>query len=266
MEGAERRIDCPFSGAYLTYAPVADARGLIVVCPGGGYRRLSGREGAPVAAAFARGGYQALVLNYTVDPAPLGTLPLQELAWAVETARIRPEWRGLPAFACGFSAGGHLCASLGVHFADNALFPPARQDFACRPDGLILCYPVVAAGAHAHHESFARLCGHDARLAEYFSVERFVTKDTPGAFLWHTAADESVPVENALLFYEALLRAGVRSELHIFPNGAHGLSLATREVNDPLEGRAPDPRAAAWFGLCLAWLESYAPCAANKGA
>jgi len=162
---------------------------------------------------------------------------------------------------CGFSAGGHLAASLGVFWHDRALFgsgesgPADRRPEARRPDSLILCYPVVTSGDGAHRGSFERLAGTERGAQDAFSVERFVDGRTPPSFLWHTAEDEAVPVRNSILFFSALRDHGVPAELHVFPSGPHGLSLATPDVADPDKGRHADRRAASWFPLAAAWLE-----------
>lgn len=255
MQNEEKRISCPFSGAYITYQTAEACKGVVIVCPGGGYEWLSPRESKPVAEAFAAKGYQSLILYYSVETVPLGKLPLQELAWAVRAARHTAAWQDKPLFVCGFSAGAHLAASLGVHWQDEALFPVQAEREAQKPDGLILSYPVISAGAYAHQGSIARLTGGDAALSAYFCLEKQVTAQTPPTFLWHTADDESVPVQNSLLFYNALLQAGIKSELHIFPTGAHGLSLATPEVQQPEKRRLADPHVAKWFDLCAAWMQ-----------
>jgi dipeptidyl aminopeptidase/acylaminoacyl peptidase len=89
---------------------------------------------------------------------------------------------------------------------------------------------------------------------DFFSLENHAGADTPPSFIWHTAADEMVPVQNSLLFAKALIRGGVPVELHIFPRGPHGLSLATPEVDEPEEGRLSDAHVARWFDLCVEWL------------
>ena len=117
-----------------------------------------------------------------------------------------------------------------------------------RPDALVLCYPVIAMRPpHAHEGSVANLLGVPAVDAdrERWSLETRVTADTPPTFLWHTAEDEPVPVENSLLFAERLAHHGVPFALHVFPNGRHGLDLA---VDEPL--------ASAWTGLCADWLRA----------
>ncbi len=223
----------------LFSAPVP-CKGVVVICPGGGYEWLSPREAEPVAAAFAAGGWVPAVLSYTVGD-NLGTQPMRQLSEAVAVLRARNS--GLPVTACGFSCGGHLVASLGVHATTEGLEAP---------DAMILCYPVITAGPYAHAASIRRLTG--AKDPAYFSLECHVTPATPPAFLWHTVSDPEVPVQNSLLMAEALSRARVPYELHLFPHGAHGLSLATPEVDEPEKHRLADPHIAEWFRLCLDWL------------
>lgn len=222
-------------------------RAIVVICPGGAYRWLSPRESEPVARAFEGMGHETSILGYRVqaegDAEPLGLGPVRELSDRV--AALRRTADGAPIFVCGFSAGGHLAATLGVHWKTLGL---------SRPDGLILCYPVITADAElCNPESIRSIAGEEQR--DFFSLEKHVSADTPPAFLWHTAADRSVPVENSLMFATALKRAGVPFELHVYPFGEHGLSLATEEVSEPEKNRLPDPRVAGWIRECGAWME-----------
>lgn len=217
----------------------------IIICPGGAYNHLSRREGEPVARTFRDMGFEAEVLKYRVreaGDAPLGLEPVRQLSAAVaEKKKINP---GVPVFVCGFSAGGHLAATLGVHWRTLGL---------SKPDGLILCYPVITAEKGlCNAESLENIVGERER--DFFSLEKHVTPDTPPTFLWHTASDESVPVENSLMFAAALRRAGVPFELHIYPFGKHGLSLATEEVAQPENGRFPDGHVAGWIRECGEWI------------
>jgi acetyl esterase/lipase len=222
-----------------------NAKGLIMICPGGGYSWLSPREADPVAQAFLAGGYAAAIVYTTVredDKAPLlGNLPLRQLGEAAEFCR--KNYPGLKLIVCGFSAGAHLAASLGTHFSDLQL---------PRPDGMILGYPVITSGEYAHRGSMANLA--PVGEQEWYSLERYVTAETPPVFLWHTVTDPEVPVQNSLLFAEALSRANVSYELHLYPRGVHGLSLCTPEVDEPEKNRLADPHIAGWFALCLEWL------------
>ena len=223
----------------------------VIICPGGAYRHLSPRESEPVARAFEAMGCKTSILRYTIreDDAtpPLGLEPVQQLSRRV--GELRESADGAPIFVCGFSAGGHLAATLGVHWRTLGLN---------RPDGLILCYPVITAEPElCNTESIENITGADRR--DFFSLEKHVTPDTPPAFLWHTAADRDVPVENSLLFATAMKRAGVPFELHVYPFGEHGLSLANAEVEQPEKGRLPDPHVAGWIGECEAWLDQMLP-------
>lgn len=237
------------SGAKVSLYASKAGKAVILICPGGGYQFLSPREAEPVADAFLAAGYHAAILHYSVYRGEaLKTLPLTQAAWAVSLLRSK---LGLPAYVCGFSAGAHLCASLSVH-ADTL----TEQFPGCKPDGSILCYPVISAGKFAHRDSIYRLTHGDADLTDFFCLENHITSQTPPAFLWHTADDETVPVQNTLLYSGALAEQQVPCEVHIFPHGVHGLSLATPEVDEPEKGRIADPYVARWLELCLHWLDA----------
>ncbi len=240
------------NGANLTFKPIKNPKGAIIICPGGGYTFLSPRESQPVADAFCSSGWQAFVLNYTIGK-KLGKEPLKELAWAVGKVRAYAEKIDLeakPIVVCGFSAGGHLAASLGVHWDDHTLFGSETMH---RPDGLILCYPVITIGEYAHKESIEALVGKED--AAYFSLENYISKNTPPTFIWHTMDDATVPVQNTILFVQGLAAHGIPAEVHIYPHGVHGLSLATNNVAEPEKGRLPDTHVAGWFEQCIQWLQ-----------
>lgn len=231
-------------------------RASILICPGGGYTFTSDREAEPIALNFVSRGYNAFVLRYSVAPARYPTA-LLEVSAAMALIRSRAEeWnvRKDAVIVCGFSAGGHLGCSLGAFwnepFIEQTLGIEHGQN---RPDGMILCYPVITSGPFAHRGSFDNLVadGGDELLSKV-SLEHRVGGQTPPAFIWHTFDDEAVPVENSLLLASALRKAEVPFELHIYPTGVHGLSLC----ND-LTSRKPEqnnPHAATWFKLCDQWL------------
>ena len=260
-------------------------KGTVLIFPGGGYSWLSGREDLPVAREFARLGYRTAVIYYDVDTDPLLLRPVQQAAWAV--AELRKLFPKEPVFPAGFSAGAHCTCSLAVHWNDpdwngrdwleelvryqreqegSAELPEgtvrSRERF--RPDRMILAYPVISSGKFAHNRSLDRLTGPRGETAgdreewerarAWFSLENYVDPQTCPAFLWHTETDGTVPVENSVLFFQALRNAGVSAELHIYPKGAHGLSLATSEVENPAEKQFEDAHVAGWTRLAAEWL------------
>lgn len=231
----------------------------VVICPGGGYANLSEREAEPVAKQFLQDGYMAIVLWYEVKKQPaLGNLPLQQLSDTIcwlrkHASEYQMEKKHI--YVCGFSAGGHLAASLGVLWNRAEFFDKGTDLQEHRPDGMILCYPVISSGEFAHRSSFVRLAGDRREDQEKYSLEKQVDTDTVPVFLWGTFADRAVPVENSLLFLMELTRYRIPVEYHLFPNGVHGLSLATKEVQDLAAGRYPDHHVAQWMPLCLEWLD-----------
>lgn len=233
-------------------------RPAVLVLPGGGYAFTSPREAEPIALQFNAAGYHAFVLDYSVAPAK-HPQPLLDAARAMCIIRENAEEWGIYSdkiAVCGFSAGGHLAASLGVHWDKKYLENVEGIEIGKnRPDALILCYPVITSGEYAHRGSFINLLGENpnSELLYEMSLENHVSEKTPTAFIWHTFTDASVPVENSLLFAQALREKNVPFELHIYPEGPHGLSLANEET---AEGR-PDyisPHIAGWMKLCKEWL------------
>lgn len=224
--------------AYL-YDGTAETRErpVLIVCPGGGYKFLSERESEPVAVEFYNRGYTVYVLSYTVN-APFPT-QLNELVAAVDYARGR---HGQKTFVLGFSAGGHLTASL----ADFYTRYPALN---ARPDGIALAYPVISAKAgyvETHEVAVGRPYDGTADF-DALDLDEFVTERNPPAYLWHTFADDLVPVSNILRFAAAMAEKKVRFELHVFPDGGHGLSLADRRVADE---NAVRPEVTVWTAEC----------------
>ncbi len=238
-----------------------DKRPLILLCPGGGYGMTSDREAEAVALQFLAMGYHAAVLRYSCEPARFPTA-LLELAismklirehaqeWRVETDRI---------FIQGCSAGGHLAASYGVFWTEDfiARETGVQDKELLRPNGMILCYPVITSGEFAHKNSFYRLIGDGPReLWEKLSLENQVNADTPKTFIWHTFDDTTVPVENSLMMVGALRRAGISTEFHMYPKGGHGLSLATRLTCNARGGNIQN-ECATWIPLVKTWIENF---------
>lgn len=252
------------AATWTAYAvePVAGAmpprpRPAVVICPGGGYGHLATREAEPIALAFVARGYQAFVLRYSVEPVRYPQA-LCELAACVAEVRSTAEtWSVDPrrVAVMGFSAGGHLAATLGANWHESWLAERAGATAdGLRPDALVLGYPVITSGAHAHRPSFERLCGEDAQLIEHLSIERRVDGRFPPTFVWHTATDATVPVCNTLLLAGALAEAQVPFAAHVFPYGSHGAALGTYET--ALAGHEDhiQKQVQAWPDMAQLWL------------
>ena len=245
--------------ANISVAP-EKKRPLVIICGGGGYSRISDREREPIMLKFLAMGCSACILEYSVSPNRF-PVALQELASAVALARKNSrEWNIDPdkIVTCGFSAGGHLAASLGVFWNRELAYGPiGKTPEEIKPNGQILAYPVITSGEKAHRRSIHELLGEkdeDPELLELVSLEKQVTADTPKTFLWHTLTDETVPVENSLLLAQAMIREGVKLELHIYPLGGHGLALALRETAGDQEKNYV-PYCSSWISMAQEWME-----------
>ena len=260
-------ISVPGGDAALTvYAPDNTPeidpnrlRRAVVMCPGGGYSFTSDREAEPVALQLLAADLCVFVLRYAVAPVRY-PVALTQLAAAVRYVRenaARYHVQADKVAVMGYSAGGHLAASLGVRWNEPWLGELLQADpRTLRPDGMVLCYPVISAGAVRHSGSFANLTGSDdPAVWQAHSLENLVSERTPRAFLWHTFEDQTVPVENSLLFFSALRRCGVPSELHIYPQGVHGLSLATELTAVPGRPDLLRSDAANWLEMAVRWLK-----------
>ena len=233
-------------------------RPCMLICPGGGYTCVSPREGEPVALHLLPEGYNVFVLTYSVHPHRFPA-QLQEVAAAMELIYENGEnWNcDINRIAImGFSAGGHLAA----HYSNAYDIPEVRAVFPdSKPvNASVLCYPVISAQpGTAHMGSFQHLTGCTPPLSreitEKFSCDKLVTEQTPPAFLWHTAADQGVPVNNSLLYAQALARCGVPFALHVYPEGAHGLATVDAQTNGEL---SPEVQVAAdWLPQMKQWLK-----------
>ncbi len=208
----------------------------VVVCPGGGYGGLAmSHEGKEIAEFLNLQGISAFVVKYRLGPKYRHPAPLMDAQRAIRTVRANATSYGVDSKKIGiwgFSAGGHLASTAGTQF--DAGKPDAADDIdkaSCRPDFLILCYPVITfEPPFAHLGSRNNLLGKDAdaKLVESLCNHTRVTAQTPPAFLFHTDEDTGVPPENSILFYLALKKYKVPAELHIYEKGKHGVGLATK--------------------------------------
>ncbi len=238
-------------------------RPLVLLCPGGGYGYTSDREAEPIALSFLAKGFHAAILRYSCSPAVYPTA-LYELGRSILIVRENAKRWNVKEDAVilqGCSAGGHLAANFACvwkeDFIPEGLGISYTDKFELRPNGLLLCYPVITSGEHAHRDSFVKLLGdrYD-ELLEKVSLENQVNEDVPRTFIWHTFTDGAVPVENSLLFATALRAHGVNTELHIFPEGCHGLALAN-ELTAGNEVKEIAPACETWLSLATQWLKFY---------
>jgi|SRR5699024_1565597 len=225
---------------------------VVIVCPGGGYAHHADHEGEPVAKWLNSIGVSAIVLHYRIAPHQ-HPAPLDDAQTTIRMARVNAKkWNIDPnrVGILGFSAGGHLASSAGTLFEEGDEFAKeAINRYSSRPDVMILCYPVItmASPQYIHEGSKLHLLGEQPSLSlvQKMSTEKQVTENTPPAFLWHTADDEAVPVENSLMFARSLGKFNIPYALHIFESGKHGLGLAEDH-----------PEANLWPNLCEAWLKN----------
>jgi acetyl esterase/lipase len=226
----------------------------ILVFPGGGYGALADvHEGRQWAYWYNAMGITAFVVKYRLGPRYHHPIELGDAQRAIRTVRARASEFGVSADRVGimgFSAGGHLVSTAATHFdAGLADAKDAIDRVSSRPDFLILGYPVISFDpAITHAGSVRNLLGEtpDPTLIENLSNELQVTPRTPPTFLFHTANDGAVPVENSVRFFLALKKAGVAAEMHIFENGPHGVGMALS-----------DPALMKWTELLAGWLRAH---------
>lgn len=239
-------------GLYIKERP------LVLLCPGGGYGHTSDREAEPMALKFLAMGYHAAVLRYSTAPAAY-PVQLKELAYSMKYIRTHAEEWHISQdkiVVQGCSAGGHLAASLGVFWQEEWLGSSvSAKSEELRPNGLMLCYPVITSGEFAHRGSFDNLTGGDDSLLEHLSLEKQVNAHTPKTFLWHTFTDEAVPVENSLMFVSALRKYNIPTEFHLYPKGRHGLALAS-ELTAGEDGGHIQEECESWIELACTWLKN----------
>lgn len=236
-------------------------RPAMVVFPGGGYHFLSDREAEPIAKVFFAAGYQVFILRYSVEPNAVFPRPLVEASRAIVHIRENAaKYNVDPArvFVVGFSAGGHLAASIGTLWhEDYAKASPDMPEGLNRPTGMILSYPVISSGPCAHCGSFYNLLGTKTPTEEQkraYSLELHVDEHTVPVFIWHTASDTCVPVQNSLLFASALAEHKIPFEMHIFPKGPHGLALANEQTSSGNPGLIY-PEVAQWVEEAIDWMK-----------
>ncbi|KFI44960.1 Acetyl esterase/lipase [Bifidobacterium bohemicum] len=234
-------------------------RPAVLVIPGGGYEMTSDREAEPIALKMLGAGFHAFVLRYSCSPSVYPTA-LLEAAQAMAIIREHAaEWHVDPnaVIILGFSAGGHLAANLATDAGDETERAHGYDPDAVRPNGLALSYAVLTSGEFAHRSSIEHLLGDkkdDPAMLEEVSCEQHVSAKTPPTFLWHTATDGLVPVQNSMLLANACVNAGVSVEMHLYPQGGHGLSLGTLETAWGGDLANVEPCIQTWPDLLMDWI------------
>ena len=225
--------------------PVPGSRGAMVICPGGGYNHKASHEGAPIAKLLQAAGISAYVLDYRVKPCHREA-PLSDAKRAI---RLLKHMGYQKVGILGFSAGGHLCCSAATLYdTGNPESEDPVERLSSRPDAFVPCYAVVSFGKYTHMGSRECLLGDEKDnedLLRRFSAELNVTRDTPPAFIWHTAQDGLVPAQNSLQLAMALRDNDVPFELHVYPQGHHGIGLGSE-----------NPEASQWGGQMCRFLNS----------
>ena len=235
---------------FIPEGAATGKRAAIVVCPGGGYRNLAAHEGQPFAELFAAQGIVAAVLTYHIVPHQF-PLPYSDACRAMRIMRQRAQELNIDAGRVGlmgFSAGGHLAATVATQ---PELYRDPQDDlaarFSARPDRVILGYPVISFQEYAHRGSAEALLGKEASAQlKQFSNDQQVTARNPPAFLFHTADDAGVPVENSLRFASACSKNKVPVALHVYPHGRHGVGMAL-----------DNPDLKSWTSLLVDWLRDW---------
>ena len=238
--------------SITVYLPAANpTKTAVVIAPGGGYQHLSMvREGSDVAAWLNSHGIAAIQLRYRIGPKYHNPIELDDAQRAIRMVRAHAAEYGIAADHIGmwgFSAGGHLTATAGTHFdAGNAAAVDAIERESSRPDFLILAYPVITMEAPYVHTGSRRYLLGDAPAqadVDAMSAELHVTAQTPPVFLFSTTDDRTVPIMNSVMFYEALVKAGVPVEMHVFQHGGHGSGLAPA-----------NPQLSPWTEMLIKWM------------
>lgn len=264
-KGNAGRLNCYILDNYESMGKNRKHPAMLVI-PGGGYAFRSPREGEPVAVSYLPYGFNAFELEYSVvvenstEPKDNAGYPAQLIEGAMAIAYIRENAKELGVDpkhigAVGFSAGGHLCAMLatltGEKVVADALGKSAKN---CKPDAVILSYPVITSGEKAHRGSIEALAQGNKDIEEAISLEKRVTSDSVPAYIWCTATDTCVPPQNSIMMASAYLEKGVPFELHVFDKGVHGLSLANQTTCSEGDENLMIPHIEVWFKHSVEWL------------
>ncbi len=245
----EENMNAPYITDYIIND--GKKRGCVIIFPGGGYTHRALHEGEPIAKWLNEIGINAFVVDYRVSPY-MYPAALNDAVRAVKYVKYNACKYNIDTekvSVMGFSAGAHLACLEAIYYKDLSCIKITDEiDNECaKPHSLILCYPVVSFSEDFSHKgSIERLIGEDDYLIEKLSCEKNISSDIPPVFIWHTAEDKSVPVENSLSLAAALSSCKVPFELHIFPYGRHGLGITKCIDIDGVKN---------WSEMCKDWLK-----------
>ena len=231
----------------------------ILIFPGGGYALCSDREAEPVALQFVSEDYNAFVLKYScAEKAYYPTPILEGLAAVAYLRRFKAKYNvdENKILVMGFSAGGHLAASVSAFWHQESF---AKQIQATtdevKVNGTILCYPVISMKTYGHLMTRENMTHNEQSLVEMLSIEDRVSEYFPKTFIWHTTFDSTVPVKNSLFLVESLVEYKIPFEMHIFPNGVHGLSLANQITKPVNYDACVVKETEIWMELCKKFIK-----------
>lgn len=229
---------------FTPFCETYKERPAVIICPGGGYMHLSPREADPVAMPLFSAGFQVFILWYSITRENIeASEPESELAEAIRTVKKKAAELNLLSdkiAVMGFSAGGHLAASICCHWMNYGE--------SSRPDCGVLCYPVISTGRWGHQGSTETLTGFDESKMEYYSLEKQVSSNTVPCFIWHTTEDEAVNIRNSHMFVSSLIEHSVPYEYHVYQKGRHGLSAGRAETGPEIK------EVQSWLPLLVEWL------------
>lgn len=245
--GLISKVTQPTLTAYFAKPELANGTA-VIISPGGGYFVLSLKKCIEIAKAFNELGVTAFILKYRLPSDAImldkSIAPMQDGQAAIQLVRKRAaEWKINPTRLgmVGLSAGGHLVATQGTRL--NKVVIENKENINLRPDFMILLYPVIIYDPEIPRTR-ENLIGKkpSPALLDFYQAQRHVTAKTPPTFLVHAADDDVIPVKNSLIFFNALLQANVKAEMHILQSGGHGFGLSDLNSLDN------------WFKLCQSWL------------
>ena len=262
-DGARAMLKCYLADNSVEINPKRKSPAMLVL-PGGGYGMVSDREAEPIALRFLSKGFASFVLTYSVAPIRF-PYQLTEAVMAMNYIRLNAEEFNVDpdmVSSVGFSAGGHLCATLGSISDCEAVKGVFESKVCPRPNATVLGYPVITCdNEKGHVGSFINLLGEENKdRYKELDLTSLISERSAPAFIWATYGDELVPVKNAILAAEAYERVGVPFSLHVWGRGQHGLSVADKTVYGKAGEDYPPLKkmtksVVSWVDMAIEWLE-----------